>query len=267
MTDLKALLPVAQAATSLAHRTILDHPIERVIPKGERDMVSDVDLHVERSVREFLRRETPEMAFLGEEGGEDGCSELSWVLDPVDGTANFVRGVPLCAVSLAVLHRRRPVLGVIQLPLLGGTQYYAVEGQGAFRDGKPISASATAALPEAIVAVGDYAVGEDASAKNRQRLALTEALAARVQRVRMLGSAAIDLAWVAEGSIDACIALSNKPWDVAAGVVIARESGADVIGLAGEQHHAESVATIATGPGIRPDIFSLIRNAVSAKAT
>ncbi|GAA1526611.1 inositol monophosphatase family protein [Actinomadura kijaniata] len=262
MTDLKDLLPIAQAAVDLASRFIKEHPVERVVSKGDRDMASDVDVKVERAVRDFLQTETPHMAFLGEEDGGDGSSELSWVLDPIDGTANFVRGIPLCAVSLAVLHHGRPALGVIELPFLQGIQYHAVEGHGAFRDGAAISASTTKSLPDAIVAVGDYAVGVDAAAKNRRRLALTTLLADRVQRVRMFGTAAIDLAWAAEGRIDACVSLSNKPWDVAAGVIISREAGADVVGLAGEEHHADSEATIAVTPTLRSSLFELIESAI-----
>ncbi|MFI6517438.1 inositol monophosphatase family protein [Spirillospora sp. NPDC050679] len=262
MTDPKDLLPIAQAAANLASRTIRERPVENVVSKGDRDMASDVDFRVERTVRDFLKTETPEMEFLGEEDGGNGDSEFSWVLDPIDGTANFVRGIPLCAVSLAVLRGEQPVLGVIELPFLDGTQYHAAEGYGAFRDGISISASHTSLLPEAIVAIGDYAVGAKASAKNRSRLALTDALAATVQRVRMFGTAAIDLAWVAEGRIDACAALSNKPWDVAAGVVIAREAGAAVVGLEGEQHSAASAGIIAVAPGLEADLLRLVKRAL-----
>src|SRR2546426_201505 len=91
----------------------------RVDPKGDRDLVSEVDLAVERKLRGLLARRTPDIGFLGEEEGrEDRSTEAFWVLDPIDGTVNFVRGLPLCAVALALIHRDRPVLGVIDLPFL-----------------------------------------------------------------------------------------------------------------------------------------------------
>jgi myo-inositol-1(or 4)-monophosphatase len=106
--------------------------------------------------------------------------------------------------------------------------------------------------------MGDYAVGANAEARNRTRLHLTEALAGRALRVRMLGSSAIDLAWLAEGRVDASLTLSNHSWDVAAGVILAREAGAVVLDLNGQPHSTESAATIALSPGLRPEVLALL---------
>lgn len=139
------------------------------------------DKAVEDDVRAFLDRETPEISFLGEEHGrtENGDGKLVWALDPIDGTANFLHRLPLCAVSLGLVDAERPVLGVIDLPFLGST-YSAAEGYGAFVGDQPIRVSDTENLGEAIVSLGDYAVGENAEEKNKVRLAVTERLAARV---------------------------------------------------------------------------------------
>ena len=164
-----------------------------VTAKGDRDMVTEVDYAVEQAVRDFLTRETPEIAFLGEEEGLTHTgSGLMWALDPVDGTANFLHGIPLCAVSLGLIDKNIPTLGVIDLPFLD-TRYTAVEGTGARANGAEINASHTRDLDAAIVSIGDYAVGTGAQERNRPRLALTHELAARVQRVRMFGSAAIEM--------------------------------------------------------------------------
>ena len=163
-----------------------------------------------------MRERTPGIGFLGEEEGFTGSTGpdygLTWVLDPVDGTVNFVHGLPLCAVPLGLVRRRRPVLGVIEAPFLG-TRYHAAEGDGAYADGEPIRASGVATLADAVVAVGDYAVGADAEPANRLRLAVTARLVPRVQRIRMLGTAALDLAWLAHGRLDALVMLANNPWD------------------------------------------------------
>ncbi|MDX6738371.1 inositol monophosphatase family protein [Actinocorallia sp. A-T 12471] len=227
--------------------------------KGDRDMVTETDLAVERMVRGFLAERTPGIAVLGEEEGVSGGvdAEYVWAVDPVDGTANFARGIPLCGVSVGLVHRGRPVLGVVDLPFLGA-RYHAVVGNGAFLGGRRLRVSGTGVLSEAVVALGDYAVGEGAEGKNRVRFALTEVLASRVQRIRMLGSAAVDLVWLAEGKVDASLTLSNKPWDTAAGVVIAREAGASVLDVDGTPHTARSSATIATAPGITAQIFALL---------
>jgi myo-inositol-1(or 4)-monophosphatase len=136
--------------------------------------------------------------------------------------APLLHGIPLCGVPLGLADGQTSTLGVIDLPFLG-LCYSAAAGRGATCDEASIHASPTSTLDAAIAAMGDYAVGGDAEAKNRLRLALTRELAARVQRVRMFGSAAVDLAWVADGTIDANIMLSSNPWDTAADVLIARE--------------------------------------------
>ncbi|MEV7012189.1 inositol monophosphatase family protein [Streptosporangium sp. NPDC051022] len=260
--DTRAFLPIAEQAVTIAADIVRTRLPGVVTAKGDRDMATEVDYAVEHAVRDFLTRETPEIAFLGEEeGGPAGAgSGLMWALDPVDGTANFLHGIPLCGISLGLIDKDMPTLGVIDLPFLG-SRYSAAESHGAHLNGRPIHPSQTGDLSAAIVAIGDYAVGNDATAKNRLRLALTHQLAARVQRVRMLGSAAVDLAWVAEGKIDANIMLSNKPWDTAAGVLIAREAGATVVDLDGTPHTMNARATIAASPKILADLVELIAEA------
>jgi myo-inositol-1(or 4)-monophosphatase len=262
-----ALLPVALEAAGIAN-DLMRHRVPGLLThKGDRDMASEVDYAVERAVREHLRERTPDIAILGEEEGisGDAQADLMWAIDPVDGTANFVRGIPLCGFSLGLIERGRSVAGVIDLPFLG-TRYHAAQGQGAHVDGNRIRASEITDLKDAIVSLGDYAVGDGAEGKNRLRLALTERLAAGVQRIRMVGSAAIDLAWVAEGKLDACVILSNQPWDTSAGVIIAREAGATVSDADGTDHTFDSAATIATTPALSSDIIALIEDARAAAA-
>ncbi|MFG2021450.1 inositol monophosphatase family protein [Actinomadura geliboluensis] len=263
MTDAPAaLLPVALKAAQIAGDLVRTRVPGLLTAKGDRDMASEVDYAVERAVRDYLKERTPDIAILGEEEGITGdtAGELLWAIDPVDGTANFVRNIPLCGFSLGLIQRGRPIVGVIDLPFLG-TRYHAAQHTGAYLGDRRIQASMTTDLKDAIVAIGDYAVGKGAEAKNRQRIALTERLAANVQRVRMLGSAAIDLAWVAEGKLDASITLSNKPWDTAAGVIIAREAGAGVTDEDGTDHTFNSSATIAAAPAVAEDISALIKSA------
>ncbi|WP_157249011.1 inositol monophosphatase family protein [Nonomuraea typhae] len=262
--DTRTLLPIAERAVTLASEIIKTRLPGMVTSKGDRDMATEVDYAVEEAVREFLGRETPEISFLGEEEGISGIGTgLMWALDPVDGTANFLHGIPLCGVSLGLVDKDAPTLGVIELPFLA-TRYTAAIDGGARANGTPIRVSHTSDLDAAIVAIGDYAVGTNAESRNRPRLALTEELAARVQRVRMFGSAAVDLAWVAEGKVDANIMLSNNPWDTAAGVLIAREAGATVIDMDGSPHTMTSRATIAASPKLVADLVELIAEAQKA---
>lgn len=268
MTTYSAFLPIAMEAMALARGMVRVRKPGSLTAKGDRDVASEVDYAVERSVRALLRDRTPGIGFLGEEeGGGNARSPagLMWVLDPVDGTMNFVRDIPLCAVSLGLVEGGRPVLGAIDLPFLGSS-YWAVENEGAFSDRGAIRVSTTDSLQDAIVALGDYAVGPNAPSKNQLRFAITEQLAARAQRVRMWGSASIDLAWLAEGRIDASIILANKPWDVTAGVLIAREAGARVLDKDGSDHTQQSTATIAANPRMADQIIDLIKAADSSVA-
>ncbi|MFG1828112.1 inositol monophosphatase family protein [Microbispora bryophytorum] len=253
--------PAAEQAVTIASHIITTKLPGVVTAKGDRDMVTEVDYAVEHAVRDFLSRETPEVGFLGEEEGITSVGDgLMWALDPLDGTANFTHGIPLCGTSLGLIDHDRSILGVIDLPFLS-TRYAAAETAGATANGHPISASTTDALEAAIVSVGDYAVGRGAEAKNRVRLPLNYQLATRVQRVRMFGSAAVDLAWVAEGKTDACIMLSNNPWDTAAGVLIAREAGAIVTDINGTPYTMTARATIAAAPKILADLVELVAGA------
>ncbi|MBC9006901.1 MULTISPECIES: inositol monophosphatase family protein [Micromonospora] len=256
MSAYKDLLPVATEAVRRAVLAMRQGVPGALTLKGDRDVASDLDFAIERDVRAFLAAETPDIGFLGEEEGNAGRADLRWVLDPIDGTANFLRRLPMCAVSLALVHRNNPVLGVIELPFLGSL-YTAVEGCGAHANGQRIATSGVSVLRDAIVAVGDYAVGPDADTKNAMRLALAAQLAARAQRVRMTGSAALDLAWLAEGRLDAAITLSNHLWDMAAGVIIAREAGALVVDRYGAAHDSASQETLAASPLLMPAILDL----------
>ena len=258
MQNLDRLLAVAREAVEVATHHILSHPPGRLTTKGDRDMASEVDYAVERRLRDLLAERTPDIGFLGEEdGGADTDGAATWVLDPVDGTANFVRGLPLCAVSLGLAEHGRAVLGVVSLPYLGWT-YWAADGAGAWRDGTAISASTVDTLTEAMVSVGDFGVGPGVTDRNAVQLALTADLAAGAQRIRMVGSAAIDLVGVASGALDACVAFSNKPWDTVAGVAIAREAGARVVDAHGHPHMLDSAATIAAAPALVDEILARV---------
>lgn len=263
--DLRALLPAAFEAADEASAMMRTRRPVTLTEKSDRDLVSDVDVAIERAIRRRLATASPGIAFLGEEEGRSGDPAAGWVwtLDPIDGTSNFAHGLPLCTTSLALLRDGRPVLAVIDAPFLGH-RYHAIEGRGAYTSGPGVngarlSVARTARLRDAVVAIGDYAVGEDADRKNEARLAVTTRLAAQVHRIRMLGTAALDLAWVAEGRLDASVTLGNKPWDTSAGVLIAREAGASVVDTDGRQHELSSAATIAGPPALIPQLLPLLR--------
>ena len=249
MADRSAYLQIALDAVKIADNKLRDHADLRVSVKGDRDYVSNLDVEIEQLVRSHLAEVTPDIGFFGEEHGGDRKGDRWWCLDPIDGTVNFVRGSPLCAVSLALVEDDQPTVGVVSLPFLNLT-YEATLGQGAHRNGQPIHVSDTTEFKDAIVAIGDYAVGDGAIEKNRSRIDLTERLANRVLRIRMHGSAAIDLVWLADGKIDATIIVATHPWDIAAGVIIAREAGAHITDLTGTGYSTTASSVIGTTPAL-----------------
>jgi myo-inositol-1(or 4)-monophosphatase len=265
VSSLDDLLGIAHEAIDLAHEIVITRSPGDIQEKGDRDFTSQVDFEVERTVREFLGKRTPAMGFIGEEegvfGGGDGL-EPTWALDPLDGTSNFIHGLPLCGISLGLICDQAPVLGVVDLPFLR-ERYSAARGRGAFLGKQEIAVPRNKeSLRDAIVSIGDYAVGHKSPAKNRVRLALTRLLAGQVERIRMFGSAAIDLVWVAGGRTDVSIALSNKPWDMAAGVIIARESGAHVFDTDGSSYTTRSTATIVASGTLAPQVLHLVSQAI-----
>jgi myo-inositol-1(or 4)-monophosphatase len=263
MTSYESLLAMAHRAVDLGRSIARDRTAAYVNVKGDRDLVTEADLRIEERLRQFLNVETPDIMFLGEEQGQWGQDgPLSWVLDPLDGTSNFVHGLPLYAISLALFEGDRPVIGVIDLPETG-VRYHSMEGAGSYRNGQAIHARGAASLQSAIVAVGDYATGVDAERKNRLRFATTVELARIVERVRMFGSAAIDLAWVADGKLDASVILSNKLWDTAAGVLIAREAGAITVDIDGRPHDKDSSTTVTVAPALATSLLQVLARASS----
>lgn len=187
--------------------------------KGD-EPVTDVDVAIERRMIAEIGRRYPSHAVIGEETGTSGTSEWQWVLDPLDGTRNFVHGIPVFGVSAAVLHRGRPVAAAISLPALGGT-YSAAEGMGARRDGRPIRASSAAELDAGLISFG----GRDSYHEFEE----LESLRFSLGRSLWLGSAAAEFAWLASGSVDYGVFAELPVWDVAAGVLLVREAGGTVL--------------------------------------
>jgi myo-inositol-1(or 4)-monophosphatase len=269
MLNASELLPIALEAISEAAAVVREGRSGALIAKGDRDFAYELDVRVERRLREFLHERTPSIPVLGEEEGRSGAGgeRFLWTVDPIDGTVNYGRGLPLCGVALGLALDRRPVLGVIDLPVLG-TRYHAAAGCGAEVDGHPMRCRPTSRLEEAVVATGDFAVGRGAAGemRNRRYLALLERLAAAALRVRMLGSAALDLVWLAQGRIDASVTLANNAWDMCAGVAIAQEAGAVVQDLDGTPYTFDSGVTLAAGPQLIDLLRHLVGDAVRAAA-
>ena len=203
--------------------------------KGPRDLVTEADLASQQAIRGILLEAFPDHEFLGEEvdpavaaRSAVGKSDYRWIVDPLDGTANYVHGMQGFAVSIALEYRREIILGVVYDPL-SGEFYHAQPGQGAYLGGQRMATSGCAAPGQAMLAVSFPPHVERDSVEIQRFI---EGLIA-CQSVRRLGSAALNLAYLAAGRLDAYWATSVKIWDVAAGVLLVREAGGIVTQIDG----------------------------------
>jgi myo-inositol-1(or 4)-monophosphatase len=200
-----------------------------VIAKGPGDYVSEVDLASESAVCDALAREAPGVAFFGEEHGGDRA-ELGWVVDPLDGTANFLHRFPIVGVSVALVEAGRPVVGVVHAPMLGET-YAAARGHGAHRDGRPLR------VADRDVTASICATGFPFKIKHRlpDYRRVFEGAFTAFEDLRRPGAASLDLAWTAAGVFDGFFELGLGAWDVAAGALLIQEAGGVVTDWAGDE--------------------------------
>jgi myo-inositol-1(or 4)-monophosphatase len=202
----------------LADRQTFDHKT------SDTDLVSEVDREAERTIVEGIRRARPNDAILGEEATDDvGSSGVRWLVDPLDGTVNYSRRYPMYAVSIGVEVDGVPSIGVVH-DSVRDHRYVGIRGRGATRNGTAISPSRCSDVALAVVATG-FSYRRDRRASQARAL---PALLPRIANIRCDGSAALDLCLVACGEVDAYFESDVAPWDVAAGRVIAEESGATV---------------------------------------
>ncbi|MEX2274147.1 MAG: inositol monophosphatase family protein [Actinomycetota bacterium] len=227
-SDLRALRSLAERAARRGGEVVRSGASERAAEqKGTGDYVTEVDRASERAILSLLGAETPDIAVLAEEQtgtGLDG-EDRYWVVDPLDGTTNFVHGFPLVGVSVALVDEGRPTVGAIHAPFLDET-WVAARGEGAFalRDGtEPSRMRVSSRSPsQAVVGTGFPFRRKDRLAEYLQvfRWALE-----RFEDLRRPGAAALDLAWVAAGVFDGFFELALSPWDVAAGGLLIEEAG------------------------------------------
>jgi myo-inositol-1(or 4)-monophosphatase len=216
------------------------------------DLVSQVDREAERLIVERLSKLRPDDAVLGEEGAlGQGTSGVRWVIDPLDGTTNYVYGYPAYAVSIAVEVDGRPQIGVV-LDSSAGRMYQAICGFGALCDDRPIHVRRQPDLATALVATG---FSYEAAQRERQGAVMAHVLG-RVRDIRRGGTAALDLCHVAAGHVDAYWELDLSPWDFAAGSVIARAAGADVVFA--DAAHGHGPAVVAAHPVLMPAFLELL---------
>ncbi|WCR10563.1 inositol monophosphatase [Paracoccus stylophorae] len=229
----------------------------QVSVKGAGDFVTRADREAERIIKEELRNARPNYGWLGEETGEEAGEDPTrrWIVDPLDGTTNFLHGLPHWAVSIALEHKREIVAAVI-FDAAKDELFFAEKGGGAFMNDQRLRVSGRRRLDEALFATGIPFAGHGPLPAALQDLARLMPLSAGARR---LGAAALDLAWVAAGRYDGYWERGNQPWDVAAGILIVREAGGLVEGIRDGDDPLESGRLIAANPQLFDAFARIIR--------
>ena len=246
-------LETAVRAAREAGAGLLARPSFTVTEKKTNDFVTDADRASEERIRSILLGEWPRDGFLGEEEGEREGGAGRWIVDPIDGTTNYIYDLPLYTISIAYEEAGELVLGCVYCPPLN-EMYTAVRGGGAFCNGVPIRCRETPTLREALVGMSFAHRYEDAGAR---MLRLIPALRAECSDMRRLGSAALDRCCVACGRYDAFLELSLHIYDIAAGMVILREAGGIAEGWPGD---AEPIETSGNVFAASPSVYAPLRD-------
>jgi len=249
-------VPVAREAAATARRMRAEAITDVETKSTRTDVVTAADRAVERQVIDALRSARPGDGVLGEEYGDSARTDgepgaVHWVLDPIDGTVNYLYGLPQYAVSLAAEVDGVVLAGVV-INAATGDEWTATRGGGAWRDGRRLRCSAGAELPQALVGTG---FGYDAKRRAHQGVVLA-GLITRVRDIRRFGAAALDLCGVGEGTLDAFYEKGLNPWDHAAGGLVATEAGATVAGLRGAPAGPDMV--VAAGPAVFGPLHDLL---------
>jgi myo-inositol-1(or 4)-monophosphatase len=226
-------LELAQRAADAAGEVLLRYygrePEGLDWKSSETDLVSDADREAERAIRELLHAERPNDGLLAEEGSEsDGDSGRRWIVDPLDGTINFLYGFPAWAVSIALEDGDGLAVGVVHSPVHRET-FSAVRGQGARLGDRSLRVRDHSELSRAMVATGFSYEPE----RRAEQAEVMRRLLPRARDIRRAGAAALDLAWVAAGRVDAFYERGLKAWDLAAGQLLVEEAGGTVMALDG----------------------------------
>jgi myo-inositol-1(or 4)-monophosphatase len=215
--------------------------------KAGEEAVTKADIEAERKIREILGKHFPEHSILGEEEGQDSSSDCLWLIDPIDGTVNYSRGIRLYGISLAMARNRKPVLGVVCNPL-SGELFTAERGKGAYMNGEKIRVSSRTELSKSVV----YATELFKSKKH------VEGLFEKVKNFRITSSSAYETCLVACGRTEAFVKITSHPWGFAAASLIVEEAGGKVTNFDGTRWSIDSTKLLASNGLLHEEILALL---------
>ncbi|MBD3246761.1 MAG: inositol monophosphatase [Candidatus Omnitrophica bacterium] len=228
--------------------------ISRVEQKGDRNLVTDLDQTAEKMIVEKISAQFPTHSIIGEEGGKQGMkSDYLWIIDPLDGTHNFIRGIHVFGVSIGILYKEHFVAGVIYMPL-ENELYVGEEGNGAYKNERKISVSNTADMVQSSISF-------DSSIRYSPEvmLKILKQLSVQVFNIRMFGSSVRALSYLAEGKIDFSVEFHDRPWDFAGGVTLIREAGGTITDLKGNDILHSTIGYIGSNGFLHKKIREIVR--------
>lgn len=236
------------------------------LKQSMHDLVTEVDKGSERLIRNLIATHFPQHSFLGEEGVEPGPeasakaleevgnAEYLWIVDPIDGTTNFVHGFPFYSVSIALAHRGQVIVGVVYDPSKDEL-FVAERGKGAYVHGKPMKVSKEKTLRQSLVATGFPADHQMALPLNLRQI---QAVAPKVRNVRTAGSAALHMAYVAAGRLSGFWEIGLNSWDLAAGSLLVEEAGGRVTDQSGEPYHLGVRNVVASNGAVHGELLQAL---------
>jgi len=254
--DVDALFTVADRAADAAGVILMEHFGRALIEfKGAVDLVTNADKESEAEIIRQVRAAYPEHGIVAEESGEQATRhDVRWYIDPIDGTTNYAHGFPLFAVSIGVEAHGRMVVGIVYNPATG-EKFTAIRGRGAQLNGSPLKVSKVKELDYSLVVTGFPYTVRDKRLNNMDHF---ENFIYAAQALRRLGSAALDLAYVARGAFDGYWEAEINPWDIAAGWLIVEEAGGRVTDMRGRPYEVGAGNILATNGLVHDEMLAVL---------
>jgi len=251
---LKTVEPIVRNAGDILLSYFGNDDLKREEKEG-KGSVTEADMHSERYLIAELTKAFPETSFIAEESGESGQGEYCWVIDPLDGTTNFERGLPYFCISVALTYKGAPLFGIVYQPLLNEL-FHAYKGKGAFCNGKRLQVTSKQALEGSVLVIGlPYAKTE----RYQQLVRSLQDLAVQVYAFRFFGAAALDLAYVACAGLEGVLFVDLGWWDVAAGMLLVQESGGLVTDFEGSEVTSSFTSLIAAGKPVHEKLKKVLK--------
>jgi myo-inositol-1(or 4)-monophosphatase len=251
--NIDRLKQIALEAGEIVREGYVSH--KEVSHKGVVDLVTEFDVKTETFIINQLKEAFPGYTLIGEESHRGTYHhEKAIYIDPIDGTTNFVHGIPHLAISLGVWEKGEPVLAVVYNPILEEL-FWAAEGEGAYCNGKKLEVSAQDKLQNALIATGFPYAKVNAGVEYQWVIDCMTNLLPHIQDIRRLGAAAVDLCYLAQGKVEAFYEIDLKPWDVAAGILIVQEAGGEVTNVDGEKYNFDDKSIVASNSKVHTQLL------------